>query len=121
MFHGGAIGRASATDARVFAASVDRLDGGVHVSIGSAIMAPQIFEKALSAANNVRIAEGRATLAGHTWRSSIWRTAAAGIGPAASRPRRTRPTISASARPSTAWAARWITSVAIIGCFWRNC
>jgi hypothetical protein len=65
MFHGGAIGRAAGTDARIFAASVDRLDGGVHVSIGSAIMAPQIFEKALSAANNVRNSEGRPPLANH--------------------------------------------------------
>ena len=29
LYHGGAIGRAATTDARVFAASVDRLDGGV--------------------------------------------------------------------------------------------
>ena len=65
LFHGGAIGRAAATDARIFAASVDRLDGGVHVSIGSAIMSPQIFEKAFSAANNVRNTEGRPPLSEH--------------------------------------------------------
>ena len=35
MYHGGAIGRAAGRDARIFAASVDRLEGGVHVSIGS--------------------------------------------------------------------------------------
>jgi hypothetical protein len=66
FFHGGAIGRAATTDVRIFAASVDRLDGGVHVSIGSAIMAPQIFEKAFSAANNVRASEGRPLLASHS-------------------------------------------------------
>ena len=38
MYHGGAIGRAAGLDARIFAASVDRLDGGVYVSIGCAIM-----------------------------------------------------------------------------------
>jgi hypothetical protein len=65
FFHGGAIGRASGTDARIFAASVDRLDGGVYLSIGSAIMSPQVFEKAFSAVNNVRRAEGRAPLTSH--------------------------------------------------------
>jgi hypothetical protein len=65
MYHGGAIGRASAIDVRQFAASVDRLDGGVHVSIGSAIMSPQVFEKAFSAANNLRAVEGRALLRDH--------------------------------------------------------
>ena len=65
LYHGGAIGRAAATDARIFAASVDRLDGGVYLSIGSAIMSPQVFEKAFSAVNNVRNAEGRAPLSSH--------------------------------------------------------
>jgi hypothetical protein len=65
LFHGGAIGRASGTDARIFAASVDRLDGGVYLSIGSAIMSPQVFEKAFSAVNNVRIAGDRPPLTSH--------------------------------------------------------
>ena len=65
LFHGGAIGRASATDARIFAASVDRLDGGIYLSVGSAIMSPQVFEKAFSAVNNVRLAEGRPLLTSH--------------------------------------------------------
>lgn len=65
MYHGGAIGRAAATDARIFTASVDRLEGGVHVSVGSAIMSPQVFEKAFSAANNIRESEGRPFLDGH--------------------------------------------------------
>ena len=65
LYHGGAIGRAAGTDARIFAASVDRLDGGVYLSIGSAIMSPQVFEKAFSAVNNVRIAEGREPLTNH--------------------------------------------------------
>jgi hypothetical protein len=65
MYHGAAIGRAAAHDARIFAASVDRLEGGVHVSIGSAIMSPQVFEKAFSAANGVRAKEGRKLLSGH--------------------------------------------------------
>jgi hypothetical protein len=65
LYHGGAIGRASATDARIFAASVDRLDGGVYLSIGSAIMSPQVFEKAFSAANNLRASAGRPLLSNH--------------------------------------------------------
>ena len=50
---------------RIFAASVDRLDGGVYMSVGSAIMSPQVFEKAFSAANNLRAAEGRPLLSDH--------------------------------------------------------
>lgn len=66
MYHGGAMGRAAATDARVFAHAVDRLEGGVYLSVGSAIMSPQVFEKALSAANNLRISAGRPTVHDHT-------------------------------------------------------
>jgi hypothetical protein len=66
MYDGAAIGRAAETDARVFAQSVDGLDGGVHLSVGSAIMSPQVFEKAFSAANNLRASEGRPMLSGHT-------------------------------------------------------
>jgi hypothetical protein len=65
LYHGGAIGRASTTDARIFTASVDRLQSGVYMSIGSAIMSPQVFEKAFSAANNLRVAEGRSLLSDH--------------------------------------------------------
>lgn len=65
MYHGAAIGRAATTDARIFAHSVDRLDGGVYLSVGSAIMSPQVFEKAFSAVNNLRASEGRPFLRGH--------------------------------------------------------
>ena len=65
LYHGGAIGRAATTDVRVFTGSVDRLDGGVYMSVGSAIMSPQVFEKAFSAANNIRAAEGRPLLSDH--------------------------------------------------------
>lgn len=65
MYHGGAIGRAAGLDARIFAASVDQLEGGVHVSIGCAIMSPQVFEKAFSAVNGIRASEGRGLLSGH--------------------------------------------------------
>ena len=66
MYHGGAIGRAATTDARIFAASVDRLaEGGVYLSVGSAIMSPQVFEKSFSAANNLRVRSGRTLIRGH--------------------------------------------------------
>lgn len=65
MYHGAAIGRAATTDARIFAQSVDRLDGGVYLSVGSAIMSPQVFEKAFSAVNNLRASEGRPFVRGH--------------------------------------------------------
>jgi hypothetical protein len=66
LYHGAAIGRAATTDVRIFAASVDRLEGGgVSMSVGSAIMSPQVFEKAFSAANNLRAAEGRPLLTDH--------------------------------------------------------
>jgi hypothetical protein len=67
MYHGAAIGRAAGVDFRRFCAAVDGLDGGgVALSIGSAIMGPQVFEKAMSCANNLRIQDGRPVVAGHT-------------------------------------------------------
>ncbi len=65
MYHGAAIGRAAETDTRVFAQSVDQLEGGVYLSVGSAIMSPQVFEKAFSAANNLRQQQGRPFIRGH--------------------------------------------------------
>lgn len=64
-FNGAVLGRAGAIDFRLFAASVDGLDGGVVLSIGSAIMGPQVFEKSLSCANNLRLQEGRRVVSGH--------------------------------------------------------
>jgi hypothetical protein len=65
LFNGGAIGRSATTDARVFAQSVKNLSGGVYISVGSAIMSPQVFEKAFSAANNLRESEGLPFIRGH--------------------------------------------------------
>lgn len=62
MFNGGAIGRAAAIDFDWFAGAVEQLDGGVVLSIGSAIMGPQVFEKALSCVNNLRLQAGRPIL-----------------------------------------------------------
>ncbi len=57
MANGAAIGRGADLDYRILVDSVSRLDGGVFISVGSAIMAPQVFEKALSVANNLRLQE----------------------------------------------------------------
>ena len=66
MFNGAVIGRAAAEDFRLFGGSVETLDGGVVLSVGSAIMGPQVFEKSLSCANNLRLQEGRPIVAGHS-------------------------------------------------------
>ncbi|MBN1445901.1 MAG: hypothetical protein JW957_07335 [Candidatus Omnitrophica bacterium] len=65
MFHGGAIGRCAGTDAGIFAAGVMNLSGGVYMSAGSAVMSPQIFEKAFSAANNIREQRHQPFISGH--------------------------------------------------------
>jgi hypothetical protein len=52
---GGAIGRGGVWDFLSYADSVSNLTGGVHISVGSAVMAPMIFEKALSMANNLSL------------------------------------------------------------------
>lgn len=56
--NGAALGRAAYIDYKIFVNSVMYLSGGVFLSIGSAIMAPQIFEKALSFANNIKLQTG---------------------------------------------------------------
>ena len=66
MFHGAAIGRAAHRDFAQFGAAAEGLDGGVVLSVGSAIMGPQVFEKSLSCANNLRLQAGRQVIAGHT-------------------------------------------------------
>jgi hypothetical protein len=66
MFNGAAIGRAAEHDFRLFGAAVEQLDGGVVLSIGSAIMGPQVFEKSLSCVNNLRLQDGRAVVRDHS-------------------------------------------------------
>ncbi len=65
MFNGAAIGRAAQRDFAQFAAGVEGLDGGVVLSVGSAIMGPQVFEKSISCVNNLRVQAGRPVVAGH--------------------------------------------------------
>jgi hypothetical protein len=65
VFSGSAIGRAAESDFKLFGGSVAKLDGGVVLSIGSAIMGPQVFEKALSCVNNLRLQAGRGVIRDH--------------------------------------------------------
>ena len=65
MFNGAAIGRAAQTDFALFGRAVEGLDGGVVMSIGSAIMGPQVFEKSISCVNNLRLQAGRKIVSGH--------------------------------------------------------
>jgi hypothetical protein len=66
MFNGAAIGRAAQRDFAIFTEAVQGLNGGVVLSVGSAIMGPQVFEKSLSCVNNVRLRAGQPVIAGHT-------------------------------------------------------
>jgi len=56
---GAAIGRAADIDFRKFANTISNLEGGAYLSVGSAIMSPMVFEKALSMARNVEKQKGR--------------------------------------------------------------
>lgn len=67
MFNGAVIGRAATVDFTRFCQTVDSLDHGVILSIGSAIMAPQVFEKSLSCVNNIRIQDHRPCLCDHSF------------------------------------------------------
>jgi hypothetical protein len=66
MFNGAAIGRAADVDFRLFGRAMEGLDGGVVLSVGSAIMAPQVFEKSISCVNNLRLQSGRGIVRDHT-------------------------------------------------------
>ncbi len=65
MFNGAVLGRAAGEDFRRFAGAVAHLDHGVVLSVGSAIMAPQVFEKSLSCAHNLRFQDGYGPVSGH--------------------------------------------------------
>ena len=56
---GAALGAASYRDFLVFAESVTRLEGGVLLNFGSAVMGPEVYLKALAMARNVAHQEGR--------------------------------------------------------------
>jgi len=55
---GSVIGRTAERDFLSFVQSVANLEGGVYLSVGSAVMSPMIFEKSLSMARNVVLQSG---------------------------------------------------------------
>ena len=67
IFSGAVVGRAAAIDFALFSRAVEGLDGGVLLSVGSAIMAPQVFEKSLSCVNNLRLQAGRPIVSNHSF------------------------------------------------------
>lgn len=56
---GAALGAASYTDFLIFASTMERMEGGVMLNFGSAIMGPEVYLKALAMARNVAHQEGR--------------------------------------------------------------
>lgn len=56
---GGSIGETSYRDFLIFASAVERLEHGVLLSFGSAIMGPEVYLKALSMARNVARQQNR--------------------------------------------------------------
>lgn len=56
---GAALGDTSYRDFLILAESVSKLEGGVLLSFGSAVMAPEVYLKALAMARNVAHQEGR--------------------------------------------------------------
>lgn len=65
IFNGAMVGRAAGLDFRLFCRAVEGLDHGVVLSVGSAIMAPQVFEKSLSCVHNLRFQEKRPPVRNH--------------------------------------------------------
>jgi hypothetical protein len=65
LFSGAALGRGATTDFRIFGGTVEQLEGGVVLSVGSAIMGPQVFEKSISCVNNLRLQAKRPIVSGH--------------------------------------------------------
>jgi len=50
---GSAIGKASHLDFRIFASLISQLDGGVYINLGSAVILPEVFLKALTLVRNL--------------------------------------------------------------------
>lgn len=51
--NGSAIGEGSHIDFRIFSSVVSRLDGGVYINLGSAVIMPEVFLKSLTLARNL--------------------------------------------------------------------
>lgn len=56
---GASIGKVAEIDFLKFVSTVSNLEGGIYLSVGSAVMSPMIFEKSLSMARNVAHQQGQ--------------------------------------------------------------
>jgi hypothetical protein len=56
---GAAVGRTAERDFLVFTRAIANLEGGVYISLGSAVMSPMIFEKSLAMARNLAVQEAQ--------------------------------------------------------------
>ena len=56
---GAALGQASFTDFLIFTHTIEQLEGGVYLNVGSAVTGPEVYLKALSMARNVARQDGR--------------------------------------------------------------
>ena len=54
-FAGGGVGRSAMADFLKYAHTVENIEGGVLLSVGSSVMSPMIFEKSLSMGRNVHL------------------------------------------------------------------
>lgn len=66
MFTGSIVGRAAELDFELFCKAVEGLDHGTVLSVGSAIMGPQVFEKSLSCVHNLRRQKSRPNVSDHS-------------------------------------------------------
>ena len=74
LFNGAALSRQAGLDFATFGGSVEGLDNGVVLSVGSAIMGPQVFEKNISCVSNLRLRQPRnCPRPQFTWGYSGWR------------------------------------------------
>lgn len=62
--NGAALGRGAHIDYQIFVNSMLNMSDGVFLSVGSAIMSPQVYEKALSFANNILL-QNQKVVSGH--------------------------------------------------------
>ena len=58
MNNGSLLGKAALRDFLSFAESVNHIENGVYLSVGSAVMSPMIFEKSMSMAQNLALQRG---------------------------------------------------------------
>lgn len=58
-FDGGAFGAASHRDFLIYTAGLEKLEGGIVMNFGSAVMAPEVYLKGLAMVRNVAAQEGK--------------------------------------------------------------